>query len=291
MSDIRTRTVSANGLDFVIDEAGDGDDVALMLHGFPESRQTWRDQMAPLARLGWRVVAPDLRGYGDSSRPKGLEAYRIESLVADVAALFEALGARRRILIGHDWGGVIAWQTALRRAVALDGLIILNAPHPVVFERVLNAGLTQRLRSWYVLFFMLPGLPEWQMAGGGGRGLVRALSGTARHLDPDLLEIFRRNIVRPGAATAMINYYRANATRLTNFDAARVLETPTLMLWGADDFALDIALTRGNEAFVADFTLKLLEGASHWVHLDAPEAISAGIADWARAKGLTGNSP
>ena len=200
------------------------------------------------------------------------------------------MGARRRILIGHDWGGVISWQVALRRAVPLDGLVILNAPHPVVFDRVLRAGLKQRLRSWYVLFFMLPRLPEWQMAGGGGRGLVRALSGTAKHLDPDLLEIFRRNIIQPGAATAMINYYRANATRLTNFDAARVLETPTLMLWGADDFALDIALTEGNEAFVSDFTLKRLEGASHWVHLDAPEEISAGIADWARARGLTGGT-
>ena len=125
-------------------------------------------------------MAPDLRGYGDTSRPVGQESYQIEHLVADVAALFEALGARRKILIGHDWGGVIAWQAALRSVVALDGLITLNAPHPVVFDHVLNAGWKQRRKSWYVLFFMLPGLPE--MADGWKRRTRHGAGSDQHHL-------------------------------------------------------------------------------------------------------------
>ena len=287
MTAITTRHIEANGLSFAIDEAGNGDTVALLLHGFPEARQTWRRQLPALAVLGWRAVAPDLRGYGDSSRPSGQEPYRIEHLAADVAALFETLGARRKILIGHDWGGVIAWQAALRGVTDLDGLVILNAPHPVVFDRVLNAGWKQRRKSWYVLFFMLPGLPEWQMAGNAGRNTVRALTSTTSHFDADLLEILRHNIVQPGAATAMINYYRANATRLTGIERAkRPIETPTLMIWGEDDMALDIALTEGNEAFVNDLTLRRLPGVSHWVQQDAPDEVNRLIAQWARDKGL-----
>ena len=287
MTAITTRHIEANGLSFAIDEAGNGDTVALLLHGFPEARQTWRRQLPALAELGWRAVAPDLRGYGDSSRPSGQEPYRIEHLAADVAALFEALGARRKILIGHDWGGVIAWQAALRGVADLDGLVILNAPHPVVFDRVLRDGWKQRRKSWYVLFFVLPGLPEWQMAGNGGRGTVRALTSTTTHFDADLLEILRHNIVQPGAATAMINYYRANAARLTGFDrATRPIETPTLMIWGEDDMALDIALTQGNEAFVRDLTLRRLPGVSHWVQQDAPEEVNRLIGEWALGKGL-----
>src|SRR5918997_5276997 len=110
MRSVRDQRLSANGLTFAVDEAGEGDTVALLLHGFPESRESWRGQFPALAALGWRVVAPDLRGYGQTSRPDGKDAYHIKHLVDDVAALFEALGARRKIVIGHDWGGVIGWQ-------------------------------------------------------------------------------------------------------------------------------------------------------------------------------------
>jgi pimeloyl-ACP methyl ester carboxylesterase len=287
MVEVVTRTVRANGLTFAVDETGVGDTVALLLHGFPESRQTWRGQMSALAALGWRVCAPDLRGYGGTSRPVGLEPYRIEHLVDDVAGLFEALGARRRILIGHDWGGVIAWQAALR-GVPLDGLVILNAPHPLVFDRVLNDGWAQKRKSWYVAFFQLPGLPELSLAAGGGRGLVRAMTSGPSRIDPDLLEVFRRNVVQPGAATAMINYYRANATRLLNDEAVRrPLDVPTLVVWGEDDLALDVSLTRGMEPLVTDLTLETLPGVSHWVQLDAPAAVNAAIGRWARGKHLS----
>lgn len=278
MSEIRSRRLAANGLEFAIDEAGQGDDVALFLHGFPEARATWRRQLPHMADQGWRAVAPDLRGYGESSRPAARADYRIDRLVADVEAMFQALGARRRLLVGHDWGGVIAWQAALSGRVALDGLAILNAPHPTVFQRVLNDGWRQRLRSWYVAFFMLPGLPEWQLTRRHGRALDKALAG----VPADLLALYKDNICRPGSATAMIDYYRANALALSaQAPPSAPLKTPTLMIWGEDDVALDVALTQGNEAFVSDFTLVRLPGISHWVQQEAPERVNRAITNWA----------
>jgi pimeloyl-ACP methyl ester carboxylesterase len=249
MDTIRTRHVSSNGLSFALDEAGEGDTVALLLHGFPECRATWREQLPALAQLGWRVVAPDLRGYGGTSRPRARKAYAIPQLVEDVEAVFEVLGARRRILLGHDWGGVIAWQVALRGRAGLDGLIILNAPHPAVFRRAART-MEQRLRSWYVLFFLLPLLPELHLTARRGVRLVKILRSASPGFREELLEILRRNVVQPGAATAMLDYYRANALALASsaWSEPEPLSTPTLMIWGAKDPALSLRLTQGNEA-------------------------------------------
>lgn len=282
---MQTHSLEANGLTFVADIAGDSDTVALLLHGFPESRASWRHQIEALPALGWKVAAPDLRGYGDSARPRGVDAYRIRHLVEDVAALFEALGAKRRILIGHDWGGVIAWQAALR-AMPLDGLVILNAPHPTVFQEALRTW-DQRRRSWYVLFFLLPALPELMLTRRNGDGLVSALARQTTNFPPDLLDIYRRNVLAPGAASAMLNYYRANALDLpAPGRGENPIATPTLMIWGEDDVALGPALTTGNEEFVANFTLRRLPGVSHWVQQDAPSLTNAIISDWAHRQGL-----
>jgi epoxide hydrolase 4 len=137
----------ANGLDFACDVAGEGPDVALCLHGFPESRFSWRYQLPVLAEAGWRAVAPDLRGYGGSSRPVGKAAYHIDHLVDDVAGMFAALGARRKLLVAHDWGAIIAWVVAMRRAVPLDGLVIMNVPHPTVFGELIRHYWPQRLKA------------------------------------------------------------------------------------------------------------------------------------------------
>lgn len=284
---IDTTTLEANGLRFAVDIAGQGDTVALLLHGFPEARQSWHRQVPFLAELGWRVAAPDLRGYGGASQPHGKAAYTIEHLTDDVAALFMALGGKRRILIGHDWGGVIAWQTALRGKVQLDGLIILNAPHPDAFARELRRGWTQRRRSWYVAFFQLPWLPEWLLTRKGGAPLVKMFRSHSEHIPREQIEIYRRNLVQPGAATAMLNYYRANFSGLAGGAGSNpVITVPTLMIWGKNDLALDIKLTEGNEQFVEDFTLRKLPRASHWVQQDAPDEVNATIAEWARDKGL-----
>ena len=284
---ITSRRIEANGLSFVLDEVGDSDTVALCLHGFPEARIAWADHLPVFAQFGWRAVAPDMRGYGDTDRPKAISAYEVQYLIDDVAALFEALGAKRRILIGHDWGGVVAWQVALSGRVALDGLIILNAPHPNVFDRVLQDGWRQKLKSWYVAFFQLPWLPEAQLRSRQGRGLTDVLAAQSANFSPEALETYRRNILKPGAATAMVNYYRANALALSSPPTpAEKLQTPTLLVWGDADFALDTALTQGNEAYVADFTLAQIPEISHWVLHDAPDLVTASIKTWAESKGL-----
>ena len=282
---IETRSLDANGLAFIADCAGAGATVALLLHGFPESRLSWRRQLPALASLGWRAVAPDLRGYGESFRPLGKPAYRIERLVEDVAALFETLGAKRRVLIGHDWGGAIAWYAALQ-GVPLDGLIILNAPHPARFWQELKTW-DQRRRSWYMAFFLLPWLPEAMLTWRDGEALVRGLERQSRHFPPEILKTMRHNVTLPGAATAMLNYYRANILRMRQApaDIAKI-DVPTLLIWGEDDAYLSPELASGNEEFVTNLTVRRLPRISHWVQQDAPVAVNASSAEWARGQGL-----
>ena len=147
--------IQANGLSFRVATAGEGDRLALLLHGFPELAFSWRHQIPALARLGYRVWAPDLRGYGGSERPLGVQSYAMETLLTDVAGLIDASGARSTFLAGHDWGAVIAWFFALRKVRALERLAILNVPHPALFQE--NATWRQYLRSFYILFFQIFG--------------------------------------------------------------------------------------------------------------------------------------
>lgn len=289
MTAITTRTVEANGLRFSVDEAGEGQDVALLLHGFPESRYSWRHQLPALAALGWRAVAPDLRGYGGSSRPSAREAYRMEHLVADAAGLFDALGARRRLLIGHDWGALIAWSFALARARPLDGLVAMNVPHPAVFRSVLRRSWRQRGRSWYVAFFQIPRLPEWLLTRNRAEAVARALTGMAvdrSAFPPEVLERYRADALRPGAMSAMLAYYRANLGLLATSRESSPIATPTLLVWGERDTALGIALTEGYGGLVEDFTLCRLPDVSHWVQQEAPAAVNAALAQWMASRGL-----
>lgn len=282
---ITTRTITANGLNFAIDECGDGPDIALCLHGFPESRKSWRHQLPVLAAQGWHAVAPDLRGYGDSSRPGQKADYHIDRLVEDVASMFDALGAKRRLLVAHDWGALIAWVFAMRRLRTLDGLVIMNVPHPAVFQRTLK-GWAQKKKSWYVAFFQLPGLPEAMLGRDGAAGIARAFLGSAvnkANFPPEIIGHYCENAQKPGALTAMINYYRANFPGVLDEPAA-VIEVPTLMVWGEQDLAIDIANTEGYGPLVTDFTLARLPDASHWVQQDAPEAVNAALLGWMAAK-------
>ena len=293
MTALATRRVQANGLSFTVDEAGEGDAVALCLHGFPESRFSWRHQLPALAAAGWRAVAPDLRGYGDSDRPREREAYRLEHLVDDAAALFDALGARRRLLVGHDWGAMIAWTFALRQAAPLDGLVIMNVPHPAVFAHAMRHSWAQRRRSWYMAAFQLPWLPEAVMTAGRARAVEQAFLGMAADksaFPPQVLDVYRDNALKPGAMKAMIDYYRANAVRSGRRDWPRI-EVPTLMVWGEADTALGLELTEGYGPLVSNFTLERLPGVSHWVQQEAPDAVNARLARWLGARGLAPPGP
>jgi len=229
-----------------------------------------------------------MRGYGESSRPEARADYRIDRLIGDVAALFGVLGARRRLLIGHDWGGIIGWATAIRRACPLDGLIILNAPHPAIFAKVIRRSWRQRMRSWYVLFFALPWLPERILTAHHARKVGQALRGTAsrRNVFPaDVLAHYRDNAAQPGAMTAMLNYYRANLD-IGAMAKGPGVDAPALLLWGDRDHALGPELVPGTEAHVPDPTVQMLPGVSHWVPEEAPDQVKQEVGEWIRRNSL-----
>lgn len=284
MSDVPVRTnfVQANGLTFEVDQCGNGDKFALLLHGFPESKFSWRYQMPLLARLGYTVWAPNMRGYGKSSRPSAVSDYHIDKLVADAAALMDAASAKNTLLMAHDWGAIVAWQLAIRKTRPLDRLVIMNVPHPACFARELRTW-AQLKKSWYVFFFQIPWLPERMLSARGGDAIRRAFVDMAvdkSRFPAAVTDEFRRNALEPGGLKAMVNYYRA-AMRAKPYAINRGnVDAPTLMIWGEEDTALGKATTFGTDQYVKNLTLRYLPGVSHWVQQEAPEKVNAMIEAW-----------
>jgi pimeloyl-ACP methyl ester carboxylesterase len=281
--------VEANGLSFEVHTAGDpaSERLALLLHGFPEHAFSWRHQLPLFAQLGYRVWAPNQRGYGASSKPKGVASYRIEALVADVAALIDAAGARRVTLVGHDWGGLVAWELAARKVRPLERLVIMNVPHPMRFREELARSWAQRRRSLYAVFFQLPALPEWLLRRKGAALIDEAFRGMAidkSRFPDEALAVYKRNVLQPGAATAMLNWYRAAGRRFGRLGGAAgdypIIETPTLLVWGEEDTALGKETSLGTERWVKDLTVRYLPGVSHWVQQEAPEAVNRILEEW-----------
>lgn len=288
--------VKANGLDFHVATLGAGERLALCLHGFPESWYSWRHQMPLLAGLGWRVWAPDLRGYGESERPPRVADYAIEVLLDDVAGLIDAAGAREVMLVAHDWGGILAWYFAMRRLRPLARLVVMNVPHPGA-ARPAFRRLAQLRRSWYALFFQLPWLPEKLLGAGGCRAVGEVMRRSSCHPErfPDAdLEVFRQAACR-GSLSGMLHSYRAllrgGGARRQHRLGYPPIETPTLFLWGEQDVALTRATTEGTGAFVRELTLRYLPGASHWVQQDEPETVNAMLGAWLRGEPVPEATP
>jgi epoxide hydrolase 4 len=268
-------------------EAGDGP-LVVLLHGFPEFWFSWRFQIPALAAAGFRVVAPDMRGYNLSSRPSSVAAYDVERVAADVRDLIRERGSERALLAGHDWGGAVAWATAMNHPGVVDRLAILNVPHP---RRMLH-GLRrprQLARSWYVLFFQLPWLPERLMRVGGWRAWRRLFENEARPgaFTPQDMERYVEAWSQPGAPTAMTNYYRAALRQRPRRAKARIrpVEAPTLVIWGERDRHLGAELAEPGRADVPNLERVVrLPDASHWVHQDEPERVSQLLVDFFRAR-------
>ncbi|HVZ34468.1 MAG TPA: alpha/beta fold hydrolase [Polyangiaceae bacterium] len=279
-----TRLVETRGLRFEVAACGAGDRLALLLHGFPDTPHSYRRQMPLLARLGYRVWAPYLRGYGKSDKPRGVRAYTLDALENDVTDLIDASGARSVLLVGHDWGGGIAWSYAMHGTRPLERLVVLNSPHPECLRRGLRTR-AQLARSWYMFFFQLPWLPELLLRARDCRAITDAVRGTAvhpEHFSDEDMEVLRRNAREPGALTAMLNYYRAMrlSGARTRDRGVATIRVPTLLLWGERDQALGKELTYGTERFVENLTIRYLPDASHWVQQDAPEAVNAILEEW-----------
>ena len=267
-------------------EAGSGP-LVVLLHGFPEFWYSWRNQIPALAAAGFRVVAPDMRGYNLSDKPPGIDSYRTDLLTRDIERLILACGEERAIVVGHDWGGIVAWLFAMRYPDMVERLVILNAPHPGSTTRALLSPV-QWLRSSYVLFFQIPWLPEaiWQA---GNFALLRWVFRTdPRRRDAFTEEDINRYVEafsQPGALTATINYYRAAVQQnpLNVRQDLRRIERPVLVIWGLQDRALGPELAEPDRQWVPNVHVERLPDASHWVQQDDRERVNALLLDFLRS--------
>lgn len=265
-----SRVHSAGDIEIACRVEGTGPAVVL-LHGFPDLGVGWRHQSAALAAAGFRAVCPDLRGYGASSRPAALSEYALTKITDDVIAVITSHSSDPVMLVGHDWGGVIAWYVAMQRPDLLRRLIIMNAPHPAAYRREVARFSSQIVRSWYAGFFQLPLLPEMLLRTRHMRLLDRVWRhGPAR--DAETLEVYRAAFSQPGAITAALNYYRA-AIRYRNPKGHRI-GIPVNLLWGDRDRYLVKELTQGLESRVPLVEIEHFPGAGHWLHHDEGKAVN-----------------
>lgn len=267
---------SVNGLSLHVIEAGPADGPLLMLlHGFPEFWWAWRHQITPLAEQGYRVVVPDLRGYNSSDAPQDVTAYRLDTLVADVLAMADHYEAERFHLVGHDWGGIIAWSVGASHSDRLERLVILDAPHPDLWAEQALKHPTQALRSTYVALFQLPWLPETALGALDFAGLRAMVEGTARPdaFKPGEIEQYTQAWAQ-GSLTAMLNYYRALREREKPEQAARI-PAPTLILWGEHDSFLEHHVARAALGLCDNGRLVIMDGTTHWLHLEEPARVNA----------------
>ena len=263
-------------------------DLVVLLHGFPEFWYSWHEQLPALADAGYRVLAPDMRGYNRSEKPPGISSYRTSELVGDVVGLIDHAGRESAHVVGHDWGGAVAWSVAIGVPQVVDRLAILNAPHPTAFQRELTGNFDQLKKSWYMFFFQLPWLPEFLLTLDDARLLDHFLAGWGTDdgtFTPEDRRRYREAFARPGAARASINYSRATIRGMVrSLPGGGVgdqhVDVPTLVCWGELDGALGTDLLEGLDEWVADLRVERFPDATHWVQLDEPDAVNAALLEY-----------
>lgn len=271
--------IEAGSLTFTAHAAGPPDGrLVLLLHGFPQSSFMWRHQMAALAAAGCRAVAVDQRGYSPGARPPAVDDYRLDHLVSDVVAIADGLGADRVDLVGHDWGGGVAWVVAARHPERVRTLTVVSMPHPAAFAEALFGGDTeQAAKSGYIAVLRVEGAAEQLLLAGDGEGLRRVFAGTG-HPDPEGgTAEYVKVLSQPGAMTAALNWYRS----LEPEDAPEVLgglrpvTVPTLYVWGDGDSALGRAAAEATGEHVeGPYRFEPLAGVGHWIAEEVPERLS-----------------
>ena len=293
MDAILSRFVALPGLRMQALETGPAQGpLVLLLHGFPELSESWREVMPPLAAAGFRVVAPDLRGYGDTDRPE--TGYDLDTLARDVVHLARHLSPGRPVhLVGHDWGGIIAFHVAAHHPEVVDRLAVINAPHPALLVRELGHP-AQVLRSWYAFFFQLPYLPERLLSAGGGvlvSGMLRRQMVDPSRVPLGRLAAYEAHFSRPEAVRPPLTYYRELIRSLfTPRGRRRLLATPRaraplMLIWGERDLALLKTFTQGLEPYFEQPPIvRLLPEEGHCVHLEAPEKVAALLLEHLRAE-------
>jgi pimeloyl-ACP methyl ester carboxylesterase len=268
---------------------GEGKPIVLM-HGFPEFWYSWRQQISALAEAGFKVIAVDMRGYNQSDKPRGVKHYTADVLALYIKELIGHLGYEKAYVVGHDWGGAIAWQLAINHPEVIEKLAVLNCPLPVILQKHLLTNFKQVRRSWYMFMFQVPGLAEWTM----GRDLLtffkRAFRGWSHNkaaFPDEVLQRYVEAFTGPYALTAPVNYYRAALGGM--FSKKNQPKGPimvdTLLIWGEDDKALGKELTYDTHKYMGkSFYIKYIEDSSHWVQQDAPELVNGYLVEFFKAQ-------
>ena len=281
LPEIRFTRRVCNGVTLHVAEAGPEDGpLVILLHGFPEFWFGWRYQIGPLAAAGYRVVAPDQRGYDLSDKPKGVANYDVDKLADDVVALAAHYTDAPFNLVGHDWGAIAAWWTATRHPNKLRKLAVLNCPHPRIWTEAMANDPVQRKASWYVRAFRIPILPEWGMRRNNFAALLGSLRESKLPLSDDDAERYRQAWRQPGALTAMVNWYRAVLRHKFQPIAPGSIRVPVQIVWGEKDRYALPALAAASKALCADADLTFLPEATHWVAHDEPERVNAILLDF-----------
>jgi pimeloyl-ACP methyl ester carboxylesterase len=246
----------------------------VLLHGFPDSHRLWRHQVPELVAAGYRVIVPDLRGFGESSKPSEVERYGVLDIVGDVLGILDAAGVQRAHVVGHDWGAALAWAMAAFAPERVDHLAALSVGHPLAFGGV---GFAQREKSWYMLLFQFEGVAE-QWLSANDFANMRAWSS-----HPDMDQVVA-DLSRPGALTAALNWYRANLHPRTWLEPALPfpqVQAPTMGVWSSGDIALvEAGMTSSSRYVDGSWRYERIEGAGHWMQLEAADQLTALLTDF-----------
>lgn len=247
--------------------------LVLLLHGFPDCWFSWKHQILGLKNDFWLVV-PDLRGYGQSSKPSRVEDYRVSKLVEDVHGLIKHLGRDKVTIVGHDWGAVLAWTFASKHGEMVNKLVVINGPHPLAMEHQLQHSLDQIMKSWYFVAFQVPWLPEAFLSAHDLQALDRVHS----CYDEEEREAFKYIFGKPGALTGPVNYYRASfRKRSSGGPKLRRLGVPALVVWGRRDFALTDTLASLSLDYAKGGRVEYVADAGHWVHRERAQVVNQQI--------------
>jgi len=279
-SPLESRVFHINGIALHAVLAGPASGKPLVfLHGFPESWFAWRLQIDHFVSSGYRVIIPDQRGYNLSDKPAGIASYSIDLLARDIVGILDTVADSKAFLVGHDWGAVVTWYLAARYSEKVSRAAMLSVPHPRIFIKNLIINPAQVLRSWYIMFFQLPWLPESILRRRDWALLVRVLRNTSSpgvFSDPDL-EQYKESWAKKGALTAMLNWYRAALLRPSKFaldsEASRV-KLPALLIWGKNDQFVGEAMARESLQYCDDGHLEMIETATHWVQHEEPTRVN-----------------
>lgn len=300
LMEIRHGYAKANGIRLHYAESGGGEDLVILLHGFPEFWYSWRHQLTVLG-THFHVVAPDMRGFNLSDKPPRVEDYSTDVLAKDVIGLIDHFGGGKAAIVGHDWGAGVAWAVAQKYPERVSKLAVLQVPPAAAWRA--NISLRQLLRSWYMFFFQLPRVPEWAIRRNSFRGLDRVFKEkvvrTGSFTDADV-EIYKEALRQPGALTSAINYYRANVFRILRVPKTAAttrppgeketqkggrIRVPTLFIFGEQDFAILPQTVRGVADYIdAPYRELRIPDSGHWVQNEAVDEVNTALAEFLSAR-------